>query len=215
VRNSRSPQPRAAQRMPLAACPGGVPPAPWHHAPRDVGGAKVGQDLTTGCSSIGRKRAQPVVPTPGDPRDCSSMPMSIDGGLPQSGRERGGWEMTQWSFEADYFTACNCDWGCPCNFNARPTEGRCMGWGAWSILTGQFDATALDGTRFALYYMFPGPVEQGQGTACAYVDSRATPAQQQALEAIGTGKAGGGIFDLFGAQLVTTWLPTKVVPITF
>jgi hypothetical protein len=99
--------------------------------------------------------------------------------------------MTQWSFEADYFTACNCDWGCPCNFNARPTEGRCMGWGAWSILTGQFNTTALDGTRFALYYMFPGPVEQGQGTACAYVDSRATPAQQQALEAIGTGKAGG------------------------
>jgi hypothetical protein len=30
--------------------------------------------------------------------------------------------MTQWSFEANYFTACNCDWGCPCNFNARPTE---------------------------------------------------------------------------------------------
>ena len=67
-----------------------------------------------------------------------------------------------------------------------------MGWGAWSILTGQFNTTALDGTRFALYYMFPGPVEQGQGTACAYVDSRATPAQQQALEAIGTGKAGVG-----------------------
>ena len=82
--------------------------------------------------------------------------------------------MTQWSFEADYFTACNCDWGCPCNFNARPTEGRCMGWGVWSIITGQFGATSLDGVRFALYYKFPGPVEQGQGTACAYVDSRAT-----------------------------------------
>src|SRR5215204_3138669 len=35
--------------------------------------------------------------------------------------------MERWSLEADYFTACNCDWGCPCNFNARPTEGRCMG----------------------------------------------------------------------------------------
>ncbi len=123
--------------------------------------------------------------------------------------------MMKWSFEADYFTACNCDWGCPCNFNARPTEGRCMGWGAWSVITGQFGATSLDGTRFALYYKFPGPVEQGQGTACAYIDSRATREQQQALEAIGTGKAGGGIFHLFGAQLVTTWLPTKVGPIEF
>lgn len=123
--------------------------------------------------------------------------------------------MTQWSFEADYFTACNCDWGCPCNFNARPTEGRCMGWCAWSIITGQFDATALDGARLALYYAFPGFVEQGQGTACAYVDSRATAAQQQALRAIGTGKEGGGFFELFGKQLVTTWLPTKTVTIEF
>lgn len=123
--------------------------------------------------------------------------------------------MASWSFEADYFTACNCDWGCPCNFNARPTEGRCMGWGAWSIISGGFETTSLDGTRFALYYKFPGLVEQGQGTACAYIDSRATQEQQQVLEAIGTGKVGGGIFDLFGSQLVTTWLPTKIVPIEF
>lgn len=123
--------------------------------------------------------------------------------------------MARWNFEADYFTACNCDWGCPCNFNARPTEGRCMGWGAWSILSGQFDGVPLDGLRFALYYSFPGLVEEGQGHACAYVDSRASAEQRQALEAIGTGQAGGGIFDLFGAQLVSQWLPTKVVPIEF
>lgn len=123
--------------------------------------------------------------------------------------------MPEWSFEADYFTACNCDWGCPCNFNARPTEGRCMGWGAWSILAGSFDGTPLDGTRFALYYKFPGLVEEGRGTACTYVDERATEEQRRALEAIGTGKAGGGIFELFGAELVSSWLPTKVVPIEF
>jgi hypothetical protein len=122
--------------------------------------------------------------------------------------------MTQWAFEADYFTACNCDWGCPCNFNARPTEGRCIGLCAWSILTGRFGETVLDGTRFALYYAFPGLVEQGQGTGCAYVDSRATAAQQRAVEAIGQGKVGGGFFDLFGT-LMTTWLPTKHVPIEF
>ena len=90
-----------------------------------------------------------------------------------------------------------------------------MGWGAWRIVSGRFGTTVLDDTRFALYYMFPGPVEQGQGTACAYVESRVTSEQQRALEAIGTGKAGGGIFDLFGTQLVTEWLPTKFVPIEF
>jgi hypothetical protein len=123
--------------------------------------------------------------------------------------------MTKWRFEADYFTACNCDWGCPCNFNARPTEGRCMGWGVWSITAGKFGATSLDGTRFGLYYKFPGLVGEGHGVACTYIDSRATPAQRQALEAIGTGKEGGGIFDLFGKTLVTAWLPTKFVPIEF
>ena len=79
--------------------------------------------------------------------------------------------MTKWSFEADYFTACNCDWGCPCNFNARPTEGRCMGWGVWSITTGKFGTTSLDGTRFGLYYKFPGLVGDGHGVGCAYIDS--------------------------------------------
>jgi hypothetical protein len=123
--------------------------------------------------------------------------------------------MTKWNFEADYFTACNCDWGCPCNFNAPPNEGRCMGWGAWNIVEGRFGATPLDGARFALYYKFPGAIDQGQGTACVYVDSRATPEQRRALEAIGAGRAGGGIFDVFGSQLVTTWLPTKVAPIEF
>jgi hypothetical protein len=121
--------------------------------------------------------------------------------------------MSTWHFEADYFTACNCDWGCPCNFNARPTEGRCMGWGAWNITSGAFGQVSLAGLRFALYYKFPGNIEDGNGTACAYIDRRANLQQREALEAIGTGKAGGGIFSLFGEALVTTWLPTKVADI--
>src|SRR5688572_19895464 len=123
--------------------------------------------------------------------------------------------MAQWSFEADYFTACNCDWGCPCNFNARPTEGRCLGWGVWNIKHGRFGATPIDGLRFALYYSFPGRIEDGKGSACAYIDRRATADQRRALEAIGTGKVGGGIFQLFGEQLVTRWLPTKAAAIDF
>jgi hypothetical protein len=121
----------------------------------------------------------------------------------------------RWSFEADYFTACNCDWGCPCNFNARPTEGRCRGWGVWRIDRGQFGATKLDGAKFALYYDFPGLVEQGNGVARTYVDSGASKEQQRALETIGTGEAGGGIFEIFAKQLTKTWLPTKLVPIDF
>lgn len=123
--------------------------------------------------------------------------------------------MDAWSFEAEYFTACNCDWGCPCNFNAQPNGGRCYGWGVWQINKGRFGKTELGGARFAVYYDFPGPVEQGNGSGCAYIDSSATQEQRQALEAIASGEAGGGIFELFGRQLVSNWLPTKFAPIEF
>ncbi|MDQ3970872.1 MAG: DUF1326 domain-containing protein, partial [Thermoproteota archaeon] len=26
---------------------------------------------------------------------------------------------------AYFLDACNCDWGCPCQFNANPTHGNC------------------------------------------------------------------------------------------
>lgn len=85
----------------------------------------------------------------------------------------------------------------------------------WEIRSGQYGGTDLGGTRFAIYYDFPGPVEEGQGTACAYVDSHATTEQRQALDAIACGQAGGGIFEFFGEQLVKSWLPTRFVPIAF
>lgn len=90
-----------------------------------------------------------------------------------------------------------------------------MGLCVWSIVTGSFDETSLDGTRFAVYYRFPGLVSEGAGTACVYVHDDATPNQRRALETIGTGKVGGGMIGVFGAELVHTWLPTKVAKIEF
>ena len=105
--------------------------------------------------------------------------------------------------------------GLPLQLQRASDRGRCLGWGAWSITDGRFGSTPLGGKRFALYYSFPGRIEEGEGTACAYVDSRATAEQRRALEAISTGKAGGGIFQLFGESLVKHWLPTKFVAIDF
>jgi hypothetical protein len=44
----------------------------------------------------------------------------------------------KWSFEADYLQACNCDYGCPCEFSAPPTLGYCDGMGAWRIKRGKY-----------------------------------------------------------------------------
>ncbi|MEK6911551.1 MAG: DUF1326 domain-containing protein, partial [Candidatus Thermoplasmatota archaeon] len=44
---------------------------------------------------------------------------------------------------------------------------------------------------------FPGLVEHGHGIARFYVDRDANPAQRKAVEAICSGKVGGGSFEIF------------------
>jgi len=55
---------------------------------------------------------------------------------------------TKWLFEADYLQACNCEYGCPCEFQAPPSSGFCAGVGAWTC-GGTFAAMGieLDGSR--------------------------------------------------------------------
>ena len=51
----------------------------------------------------------------------------------------------KWAMEADYLQACNCDYGCPCEFEAPPTQGHCEGIGAWRINKGNYGDVSLDG----------------------------------------------------------------------
>ena len=39
----------------------------------------------------------------------------------------------KWRYTADYMVSCNCDYGCPCNFNALPTTGKCEGEWTWHV----------------------------------------------------------------------------------
>jgi hypothetical protein len=59
----------------------------------------------------------------------------------------------------------------------------------------------------------PGPMGEGNWTVAAYIDSRATPQQQEALGAIFTGAGGGPMSAL--APLITRNLGAKIVPITY
>ena len=114
---------------------------------------------------------------------------------------------SRWNFDADYYTSCNCDWGCPCNFNARPTQGSCHGIGAWRIHEGRFGTTRLDGAVFADAYFFPGLVEHGNAIRRTYIDRKSTPAQRKAVEAIESGTVGGGIFEIFPKLSAQTYPP--------
>lgn len=50
-----------------------------------------------------------------------------------------------WSIKGPHVVNCNCDYGCPCQFNALPTYRSCMAIAAWNIEEGHFGKTRLDG----------------------------------------------------------------------
>jgi hypothetical protein len=98
---------------------------------------------------------------------------------------------TRWHISGKVVLACNCDYGCPCNFNGLPTTGKCEGNWNWHIEKGAFGDTSLDGLNFSLAINWPGAIHEGNGEGIAVIDDRANDAQREALEELLSGRAGG------------------------
>jgi hypothetical protein len=93
-----------------------------------------------------------------------------------------------WSIRGPEITTCNCDWGCPCQFNALPTKGDCRAAVAFRIDKGHFGKVKLDGLKVVGIFAWPGAIHEGRGEALAIIDERATPEQRDALLKILTGQ---------------------------
>jgi hypothetical protein len=104
--------------------------------------------------------------------------------------------MAAWQLTGNVLIACNCDWGCPCNFNARPSRGHCEGGWIWMIDSGRVDDVRLDGLGLALFADWPGAIHEGGGRAACYLDDRADAAQRSVLTRVLQGEVGGpwGVF---------------------
>jgi hypothetical protein len=104
--------------------------------------------------------------------------------------------MAGWHLNGNVLIACNCDWGCPCNFNAPPSRGKCEGGWIWIIQQGRVDDVRVDGLGVALFADWPGAIHEGGGRAACYVDDRADQPQRSALTSVLRGELGGpwGIF---------------------
>jgi hypothetical protein len=89
--------------------------------------------------------------------------------------------MIDWFIEGVEFSNCNCDYGCPCQFELRPTHGHCRGFEVIRIDKGHFGDVRLDGLHMALLYAWPGAVFEGGGAIQAIVEERADEAQRYAL----------------------------------
>lgn len=90
----------------------------------------------------------------------------------------------EWQAEGVKFGNCNCDYSCPCQFEARPTNGFCRGIEVLRIDKGHFGAVRLDGLKAVLVYSWPGPIHEGGGAMQAIIDERGDAAQRQALTTI-------------------------------
>lgn len=93
-----------------------------------------------------------------------------------------------WSIKGPEFAACNCNWGCPCQFNSLPSNGNCRALLGLRIDEGHFGDLSLDGLKVAAVFAWPGAVHEGRGEAQLIIDERATPEQRDAIEKIFRGK---------------------------
>ncbi|MBB2919959.1 DUF1326 domain-containing protein [Cupriavidus alkaliphilus] len=96
--------------------------------------------------------------------------------------------MTPWEIQGTELINCNCSYGCPCQFNALPTNGFCEAMGAISINNGHYGEVRLDGLNIAVVFQWPGPIHEGRGKCQPIVDERAAPEQREALLKIMTGQ---------------------------
>ncbi len=123
---------------------------------------------------------------------------------------------TEWRLMGDWVKSCSCAFGCPCDFNARPTNGWCRGMLGMRIERGHFGDVRLDGLSFFATVDFPGPLHEGNGTVQAIIDERATPEQRDALLQIMSGQHSdeGTLFHIV-SLIVTKMLDPVFAPVEF
>jgi len=105
--------------------------------------------------------------------------------------------MTDWYIEGEWFKNCNCDAGCPCDFNQRPTHGHCDGMAAMRITDGHFGDVDLGGVKWGAVVRWPGPLHEGNGELVPFVDSDTTDGQRNAIFEIASGKHGDTFMEVF------------------
>lgn len=112
----------------------------------------------------------------------------------------------KWTIKGREFVHCNCAYGCPCQFNARPTHGSCRAIVAIDIEDGHHGDVRLDGLKIAAIAAWPGAIHEGRGATVPIVDERATPEQREALLRIMSGQdtePGATFFQVFSTTFET------------
>src|SRR5688572_8952684 len=70
----------------------------------------------------------------------------------------------KWNIKSDYVETCNCDFGCPCNFDGFPTYGFCRALVFFHIQEGNFGNVQLGGLEVVYAVSWPKAIHEGSGT---------------------------------------------------
>ncbi len=122
-----------------------------------------------------------------------------------------------WHIRGPEVATCNCNWGCPCQFNSLPSNGDCRAAVAMRIDEGHFGDVRLDGAVWVGTFAWPGAIHDGDGEAQVILDERMTEAQRGALLTILKGEEtapGSTIFSVFSTVIETMHEPL-FLPIEF
>ncbi|QEM82308.1 DUF1326 domain-containing protein [Halomonas binhaiensis] len=109
-----------------------------------------------------------------------------------------------WMIQGAEITTCNCNWGCPCQFNALPSYGNCRAAVGIRIDEGHFGDVQLDGLKAVAIVAWPGAIHEGHGEVLPIVDERATPEQREAMLKILGGEETEEFATIFNVVKATT-----------
>ncbi len=93
-----------------------------------------------------------------------------------------------WEIKGAKIDACNCNYGCPCQFYAPPTHDKCEGVCVLDIEEGHFGDISLDDLRVVMLTGWPGAIHEGDGVGQIIIDQRADDAQHEAIYQIMSGE---------------------------
>lgn len=112
-------------------------------------------------------------------------------------------QLSSWRVAGTYVEACNCEAVCPCRAvggvkGGRSTYETCDFALSWQILEGYADDLDLSGFGVVLAGSYADDEPGSPWRVSLYLDERAPTPEQDALETIFLGRAGGTSFDNFG-----------------
>ncbi len=126
--------------------------------------------------------------------------------------------MATWYLKGDALGACSCDYGCPCTFDAPPTQGWCRGCYVLHVNEGRVNEVPVADLTFGLLADAPGAIHLGNLTTLVLLDDKANAAQRAALLPLVKGELGGhwGVFAALTSKMLepefvsTEWKPNEL-----